>query len=196
VLWSTRSHVCPQDINSDPAWSGKVYTPVSNKPPPANPLLLLHLLYNIYLYNIYFSATSPLRFFSFLQRCASSSLSCINWSPTSLWVPFYRITLGFNLRAHSWGFVYIFIHPLLILARSTSLHTNSCGFSYYHYHPLDLDPIGLYRSRFRPTRALMSRSAAPADHTRTSVAFEPADPAFTRIGRLAGTRVAERPSIL
>jgi hypothetical protein len=33
-------------------------------------------------------------------------------------------------------------------------------------------------------------------NTRASVAFELADPAFTRIGRLAGTRVTERLSVL
>jgi hypothetical protein len=43
--------------------------------------------------------------FSFLQRWASSSSGCINWSSASLWVPFYRIILGFNIQAHRWGFV-------------------------------------------------------------------------------------------
>jgi hypothetical protein len=38
--------------------------------------------------------------------------------------------------------------------------------------------------------------ADPADRTHASVAFEPVDPVFTRIGRLAGTRVTERPSVL
>jgi hypothetical protein len=33
-------------------------------------------------------------------------------------------------------------------------------------------------------------------HTRASVAFEPADPAFTCIGRLADTRTIEGPSVL
>jgi hypothetical protein len=73
-------------------------------------------------------------------------------SPNELWydnqpstIPFYRITLGFNLRAHHWGFVQFFIHPLLILARSTSFRTNSCGFSYYlQFIPPDLDPVGFY----------------------------------------------------
>jgi hypothetical protein len=56
--------------------------------------------------------------------------------------------------------------PLSVLARSTSFRTNSCGFSYYLYLPLDLDPIGFYhRSRFRPTRALTSRSAYPANRS-------------------------------
>jgi hypothetical protein len=47
----------------------------------ANPLLLLHLLYSIYLYIIYFSATSPLRFSLFynvvlrVRQAASIHLS-------------------------------------------------------------------------------------------------------------------------
>jgi hypothetical protein len=96
---------CPQDISSDPAWSGKVNIPISNKPPPGKPFTLQHLLYIIYFYNIYFSATSPLHLFPFLQRCPSSSSGCIDRSSASLWVSFYRITLGFNLQAHRWGFV-------------------------------------------------------------------------------------------
>jgi hypothetical protein len=83
-----------------------------------------------------------------------------------------------------------------MLARSTSLHTNSYDFSYYLHFPHDLDPIGFYHSRFQPVQALTSRSDDPADRNRASVAFEPADPSFTHIGRLAGTRVAERPSVL
>jgi hypothetical protein len=139
-LWSARSRVCPQDINSDPAWSENLYTQILNKPPPGEPftastlqhLPLQHLLFGDF----------TIAIFSFLQHCVSSSLGCINWPGTSLWVPFYRIILGFNLWVHRWGFVLFFIHPLLILARSTSFRTNSCGFSYYLYHPLDLDQIG------------------------------------------------------
>jgi hypothetical protein len=37
----------------------------------------------------------------------------------------------------------------------------------------------------------MSRSADPVDRTRASITFEPADPAFARIGRLVDTRVAK-----
>jgi hypothetical protein len=91
--------------NFDSCESPFVYTPISNKPPPGKPFTLQYLLCSIYFYSIYFSATSPLCFSSFLQCCPSSSSGCINWSLTSLWVPFYWITLGFNLRAHRWGFV-------------------------------------------------------------------------------------------
>jgi hypothetical protein len=54
----------------------------------------------------------------------------------------------------------------------------------------------LHHNRFRPIRTLTSRSADPADRTQASVAFEPADPAFTRIGGFVDTRVADRPSVL
>jgi hypothetical protein len=54
----------------------------------------------------------------------------------------------------------------------------------------------LHHSRFRPIRTLTSRSADPADRTHASVTFEPADSAFTRIGRFTDTRVADRPSVL
>jgi hypothetical protein len=47
-----------------------VYTPISNKPPPGKPFtftasILQHLLYNIYLYNIYFFGDFAITFFLF-----------------------------------------------------------------------------------------------------------------------------------
>jgi hypothetical protein len=125
-----------------------VYTPISNKPPPGKPFTI---------YSIYFSATLPLRF-AFLQRHPSTSSGCINRSTANLWVPFYRIVLGFNLRLHRWGFVKFFIHPLSILARSTSFRTNSCCFSFYHqFIQLNLDLVDFHcRSWFWLIRVLTS----------------------------------------
>jgi hypothetical protein len=88
---------------------------------------------------------------SFSQRRSSSSSGCIDQPPASLWVPFYRIILDFNLQTHRWGFVQFFIQNLPILARSASFRTNSYSFSFHHQLiNLDLDLVGFhYHSRFQ-----------------------------------------------
>jgi hypothetical protein len=50
---------------------------------------------------------------------------------------------------------------------------------------------------YSSTDVMIGRFSRSIDmNTRASVTFELADPAFTRIGRLAGTRVTERLSVL
>jgi hypothetical protein len=136
VSWLSRSRGCPRDINSDPVWSRKsVHTNIKQTASGKT----------LYLYCIYFTAST----FWWLRHCVFSLFyNVVLWVRRAastdlrqaLWVTFYWITLGFNLRAHRWGFVRFFIHPLPILIRSTSLCSNSCGFSYHHNHLFDLDP--------------------------------------------------------
>jgi hypothetical protein len=64
---------CLQDINSDPAWSEKAYTPISNKPPLGKPFTLQHLLLQHLLFG-----DIAIAFFPFLQHHPSSSSGYID----------------------------------------------------------------------------------------------------------------------
>jgi hypothetical protein len=72
---------CPQDINSDPAWSENMYTPISNKPHTCKPvticttLLLQHLLFGDFANAFFLFSMS---FFKFVGLHRSTSGKLVN----------------------------------------------------------------------------------------------------------------------
>jgi hypothetical protein len=111
------------------------------------------------------------------------------------------LILGFNLRAHHWGFFWFFIHPLPVLARSASFWTNSCSFSFYQQSiQLDLDLVGHHpHSWSKSIRVLTSWSADSANSSIYILALQLLSSLsilLLCIGRLADTRTIEGPSVL
>jgi hypothetical protein len=74
---------CPQGINSDPAWSEKVYTPISNKLPLGKTLYcttstLQHLLFSNFAIAIFlFSATLCFEFVGLHQLISGKLVSIV-----------------------------------------------------------------------------------------------------------------------
>jgi hypothetical protein len=59
---------CHRDINSDPVWSEKLYTPISNKPPPGKPFTLQHLPFLLFGdFTIVFFLFSKMSCFEFVR---------------------------------------------------------------------------------------------------------------------------------